>query len=190
MKKSTHVMVDLETLGKGSRAVIASIGAVVFDPFTGNLGPQFYTVVDLNNSAKYGEMDGSTVKWWLQQSDAARAIFSDDTESVLLTDALYGFNQWLSDQAKANDLHVWGNGCDFDNVILQNAYDAAEIGPYFTHWNNEHCRTIVTMGREILGINPKNDIMRQGVHHTALDDAKFQAIYVSEIWMAFSKAEY
>lgn len=33
-----HVMLDLETMGNGPRAAIVSIGAVFFDPLTGELG--------------------------------------------------------------------------------------------------------------------------------------------------------
>ncbi|PWI34867.1 3'-5' exoribonuclease [Vibrio albus] len=181
-----HIMIDLETMGNGSSAPIVSIGAVVFNPLTGDLGADFEVVVSLNSSAHYGEMDASTVQWWLQQSDEARAIFEKDVKKSTLKDALQELNQWLADQGEAKELCLWGNGSGFDNVILNNAFKACRMRPGFSHWNDRDCRTIVDMGKSILNIDPKSTLTRKGVHHSALDDAKFQAQYVSEIWKAFS----
>ncbi|MBV1843377.1 3'-5' exonuclease [Photobacterium ganghwense] len=182
---TTHVMLDLETMGNGSNAPIVSIGAVVFNPATGELGADFEIVVSLNSSAYYGEVDASTVIWWLQQSEEARHIFAKDTKTCTLKDALQELNGWLADIDRVKNLQVWGNGSGFDNVILANAFKAVRIKPNFSHWNDRDVRTIVEMGRSILGIDPKTTFTRQGVHHSALDDAKFQAQYVSAIWQSF-----
>ncbi|ELE2166633.1 3'-5' exoribonuclease [Vibrio fluvialis] len=182
---SIHVMLDLETMGNTSNAAIVSIGAVVFDPATGSLGADFEQVINLNSSAYYGDLDASTVTWWLTQSEEARAIFQRDTPKSTLKDSLLELNQWLADLGDAKEIQVWGNGSGFDNVILTNAYKAVRIKPNFSHWNDRDVRTIVEMGRSILGINPKETMEREGTHHSALDDAKFQAKYVSEIWQTF-----
>ncbi|PWF74885.1 ATPase [Vibrio sp. T9] len=180
-------MLDLETMGNTSNAAIVSIGAVVFSPVTGALGADFEVVVNLNSSAYYSDIDASTVTWWLTQSEEARSIFLRDTPKSSLKDALLELNQWFADLGDAKDIQVWGNGSGFDNVILMNAFKATRIKPNFTHWNDRDVRTIVEMGRSILGIDPKTTFIRQGVHHSALDDAKFQAKYVSEIWQSFAK---
>lgn len=182
---SIHVMLDLETMGNTSNAAIVSIGAVVFDPATGSLGADFEQVINLNSSAYYGDLDASTVTWWLTQSEEARAIFQRNTPKSTLKDSLLELNQWLADLGDAKEIQVWGNGSGFDNVILTNAYKAVRIKPNFSHWNDRDVRTIVEMGRSILGINPKETMEREGTHHSALDDAKFQAKYVSEIWQTF-----
>ncbi|WP_284144625.1 3'-5' exonuclease [Serratia marcescens] len=44
-----HLMLDLETLGKKPSAPILTIGAVLFNPHSGELGEQFYTAVDLQS---------------------------------------------------------------------------------------------------------------------------------------------
>ncbi|HHC7268807.1 TPA: 3'-5' exonuclease [Vibrio parahaemolyticus] len=182
---STHVMLDLETMGNTSNAAIVSIGAVVFSPVTGALGADFEVVVNLNSSAYYSDIDASTVTWWLTQSEEARSIFLRDTPKSSLKDALLELNQWFADLGDSKEIQVWGNGSGFDNVILANAFKAVRIKPHFSHWNDRDVRTIVEMGRSILGIDPKTTFTRQGVHHSALDDAKFQAKYVSEIWQKF-----
>ena len=183
---NTHIMLDLETMGNGSNAAIVAIGAVQFNPFTGVLGAEFEEVVNLNSSAYYGEMDASTVQWWLSQSEEARQIFLKDTPKATLKNALIELNEWLGQFGEPRDICVWGNGSGFDNVILTNAYKACRIKPNFSHWNDRDCRTIVDMGKSILGIDPKSTLVREGTHHSALDDAKFQAKYVSEIWQSFN----
>lgn len=187
---TTHIMLDLETMGKGSNAAIVSIGAVEFNPSSGVLGctgQAFEAVINLNSSAYYGEMDASTVQWWLQQSDEARHIFNKDVNKIPLKTALNMFNEWLCCFTDKANIQIWGNGSGFDNVILANAFKACRIKPDFSHWNDRDVRTIVEMGRSILGINPKETLTRKGVHHSALDDAKFQAQYVSAIWRTFEQ---
>lgn len=185
----THVMLDLETMGNGSNAAIVSIGAVVFNPSNGQLGAEFEEVINLNSAAYYSDIDAPTVTWWLSQGDEARAIFLKETPKSSLKDALLEFNQWLADLGESKDICLWGNGAGFDNVILMNSFKATRICPNFIHWNDLDVRTIVRMGRDILGINPKETLVREGVHHSALDDAKFQAQYVSVIWERFTQVQ-
>ena len=182
-----HVMLDLETMGNGSNAAIVSIGAVVFNPSNGQLGAEFEEVINLNSASYYSDIDAPTVTWWLSQGDEARAIFLKETPKSSLKDALLEFNQWLADLGESKDICLWGNGAGFDNVILMNSFKATRIRPNFIHWNDLDVRTIVRMGRDILGINPKETLVREGVHHSALDDAKFQAQYVSVIWERFTQ---
>ena len=182
-----HVMLDLETMGNGSNAAIVSIGAVVFNPSNGQLGAEFEEVINLSSAAYYSDIDAPTVTWWLSQGDEARAIFLKETPKSSLKDALLKFNQWLADLGESKDICLWGNGAGFDNVILMNSFKATRIRPNFIHWNDLDVRTIVRMGRDILGINPKETLVREGVHHSALDDAKFQAQYVSVIWERFTQ---
>ena len=44
-----HIMVDLETMGRNSNAVICSIGAVEFDINTGQTGREFFAKVDIQS---------------------------------------------------------------------------------------------------------------------------------------------
>ncbi|ENC4628233.1 3'-5' exoribonuclease, partial [Escherichia coli] len=66
-----HLMIDLETMGKNPDAPIASIGAVFFDPQTGEQGPEFSKIIDMGTCG--GTVDISTIEWWLQRSGEARA---------------------------------------------------------------------------------------------------------------------
>ncbi|HDC1754892.1 TPA: 3'-5' exoribonuclease, partial [Escherichia coli] len=45
-----HLMIDLETMGKNPDAPIISIGAIFFDPQTGDMGPEFSKAIDLDTA--------------------------------------------------------------------------------------------------------------------------------------------
>ncbi|EJI1562233.1 TPA: 3'-5' exoribonuclease, partial [Escherichia coli] len=72
-----HLMIDLETMGKNPDAPIISIGAIFFDPQTGDMGPEFSKTIDLETAG--GVIDRDTIKWWLKQSrEAQSAIMTDE----------------------------------------------------------------------------------------------------------------
>jgi len=179
-----NVMLDLETMGKGPSAAIVTIGAVFFDPMTGELGAEFEAHIDLRDSARFGEIDHDTVLWWLRQSDDARAALKPSGKSQQLDDALWGLYEWMVNGSEGNDgnLKVWGNGASFDDVILRNACQQTRVPPAWSYWNDRDVRTVVDMGRDLLGFDPKKDMPFEGVAHRALDDAKHQARYVSAIY--------
>ncbi|WP_439837210.1 3'-5' exonuclease [Aeromonas enteropelogenes] len=185
-----HVMLDLETMGNGPRAAIVTIGAVFFDPMTGELGAEFEAHIHLSDSARFGEMDPDTVLWWLRQSDDARAALKPSAKHQQLNDALWGLYKWMVNGSEGNDgnLNVWGNGASFDNVILRNACQQTRVAPAWSYWKDRDVRTVVDMGRELLGFDPKKDMPFDGVAHRALDDAKHQARYVSAIYQRLQAA--
>lgn len=49
-----HLMIDLETMGTKPSAPIVAIGAVFFEPQTGELGAEFYTAVNLSSDMDLG----------------------------------------------------------------------------------------------------------------------------------------
>ncbi|HFV6317431.1 TPA: 3'-5' exoribonuclease, partial [Escherichia coli] len=56
-----HLMIDLETMGTNTNAPIVVIGAVFFDPQTGEIGPVFYIVISLTDAMNTGAVpDGGT----------------------------------------------------------------------------------------------------------------------------------
>lgn len=167
----TDVMVDLETLGNGSNAVIISIGACAFDPASGQITSEFYMTVDPQSCVDIGlKMDVSTVMWWMNQSDDARAAFKRPSAPIEVV--LQEFKAWYP-QAAA----LWGNGATFDNVILSNAYTLAGMQRPW-HFTKDRCyRTLKNLRPDI-----KQD--RVGTHHNALDDAKFQALHACKLLRA------
>ncbi|WP_024590522.1 MULTISPECIES: 3'-5' exonuclease [unclassified Pseudoalteromonas] len=183
------VMLDLETIGQHSNAVIVSIGAVFFNPITGNIGAEFYQVIDIEDAMKYGTVDGATLKWWMKKSDEARAIFNDK-DTMPLKDALLELNDWLYQIEGYKNRIIWGNGATFDNVILSNAYTATKMTKAWHFSNDRDVRTVVDIGRRLLGIDPKKSNKFTGKPHNALDDAKHQAKYVSDVFKQLKLVTY
>lgn len=184
----THLMVDLETMGSGPDAPVVSIGAVYFDPSTGNTGAEFYQVVSLESSMSFGmKPDASTIQWWLKQSSEARSAILVD-EAMGLRETLELLSDFIAENA-ANGSHtvqLWGNGCSFDNVILRHAYALTETPFAVPFWNDRDVRTMVELGKSV-GINPRFDIPFEGDMHNALSDARHQVKYVSAIWQRLTK---
>jgi len=179
----THLMVDMETMGNSPDAPIVSIGAVFFDPSTGNTGAEFYRVVSLESSMSFGmKPDASTIQWWLKQSSEARSAILVD-EAMGLLETLELLADFIAENA-ANGSHtvqLWGNGCSFDNVILRRAYALTDTPFAVPIWNDRDVRTMVELGKSV-GINPRYDIPFEGDMHNALSDARHQIKYVSAIW--------
>ncbi|EFJ8790922.1 exonuclease [Escherichia coli] len=179
----THLMVDMETMGNSPDAPIVSIGAVFFDPSTGNTGAEFYRVVSLESSMSFGmKPDAPTIQWWLKQSSEARSAILVD-EAMGLRESLELLADFIAENA-ANGSHtvqLWGNGCSFDNVILRRAYALTETPFAVPFRNDRDVRTMVELGKSV-GINPRYDIPFEGDMHNALSDARHQVKYVSAIW--------
>ncbi|MFV9348852.1 3'-5' exoribonuclease [Citrobacter freundii] len=179
----THLMVDMETMGNGPDAPIVSIGAVFFDPSTGNTGAEFYQVVSLESSMSFGmKPDASTIQWWLKQSSEARSAILVD-ETMGLRESLELLADFIAENA-ANGSHtvqLWGNGCSFDNVILRRAYALTDTPFAVPFRNDRDVRTMVELGKSV-GINSCFDIPFEGDMHNALSDTRHQVKYVSAIW--------
>lgn len=176
-----HLMIDLETMGNKPTAPIISIGAVLFEPSTGELGPEFYAVVDLESSLVGDAVaDPSTILWWMKQSAEARAAITSDNR-VHITDALGGLLQLIDENCNPKFLQVWGNGATFDNVITRSSLDRHGLPCPWKFWNDRDVRTIVELGFAV-GYDPRYEIPFEGDMHNALADARHQAKYVSAIW--------
>ncbi len=175
-----HLMIDLETMGTNTNAPIVVIGAVFFDPQTGEIGPVFYIVISLTDAMNTGAVpDGGTIEWWLKQSSEARAAIL--TDQVKLKDALSRFREFINEYSDEKFVQVWGNGATFDNAILRTSYERLDIPCPWRYHNDRDVRTIVELGKAI-DFDARTVIPFEGVRHNALDDARHQAKYVSAIW--------
>ncbi|EPH5963389.1 3'-5' exoribonuclease domain-containing protein [Escherichia coli] len=172
-----HLMIDLETMGKNPDAPIASIGAVFFDPQTGEQGPEFSKIIDMGTCG--GTVDISTIEWWLQRSGEARAAILADR--IPLDDALLQLREFIDENSGEFFVQVWGNGANFDNVILRRSYERQEIPCPWRYTNDRDVRTMVALGL-VMDFDARNVTTFEGERHNALHDARYQAKYVSVIW--------
>ncbi len=175
-----HIMLDLETLDTSSTAVVTAIGAVFFDPHSSFTGSRFYRVTnDWSEQQKHGcTVSGDTVHWWLTQSKEAQShlVYPDPGSSCSTEQALRDFIDFLD--GFGGDVEVWGNGADFDNIILGNLYKAYGIQRPWTYSKNRCFRTMNSLSKGKQYVAPA----RQGTHHNALDDALTQATILQAIF--------
>lgn len=174
-----NVMLDLETLDTASTAVVLSIGAVAFDPYSNEIGDTLYVELsqDIAMQQRNGRtISGDTVRWWMQQSEEARKVFAP-TEGANGTTAtgLRLFTDFLYANGK-NNAKVWGNGADFDNVILGSLFESFDTPRPWSYSKNRCYRTM-----KGLGIGPREPV-RIGTYHNALYDAITQAKHLQEIF--------
>lgn len=168
-------MIDLETFGTKPGCAIRSIGAVQFDPHTGEIGETFYRNVEDRSCWLAGlRLEPATARWWDGQSaDAKKAFEIDQTP---LREVVGDFNTWY---LRLRIERVWCHGAGFDAPIYETcARVAGESAPW--KYPNIRCtRTTYALAGVSL-----NDVPREGVAHNALADARHQ---VKVLHLAFRR---
>jgi DNA polymerase III epsilon subunit-like protein len=183
-EQELHVMLDLETLSSEPDATIISIGAVAFETASGisAIGgdTQFYEAVDPSSSR--GHLDARTMQWWAKQSDQARAVLNAPARSQ--DRVLLSFAEFVFEAAAGRPVNIWGNGADFDNVVLRNAFKREALEAPWSYRGNRCYRTLKSLAPHIAFDNP-------GVAHNALDDARAQADHAIRIfaWLKSREAK-
>lgn len=167
--KTIDIMIDLETLGTKTSAPVISIGACVFSIEHGNILSTFYRAISLEDQLHSRFLDAPTIKWWMEQADAAKTIFKED--AVTPRDALRAFSAWFADLG-CPDAYVWGNGSTFDISIMEDFYDCfSDKVP----WKFSSIMDLRTFKRFCGGAHVIENV---GTKHNALDDAIAQAKFV------------
>lgn len=168
-----NLMLDIETLGLGSNALVVAIGAVFFDPKTGNLGEEFYRVLDYQDQINLGRVPTlSTVKFWFGQSEEARQVFLQDGVPTAL--ALQDFHKFVTSNCPIDNVTPWGNGPSFDLTITESLMSDFKIAVPWRFWNVRCLRTFKDY------IYNGKDLKREGIYHNAIDDCKQQIRIVCE----------
>lgn len=158
-------MIDIETLATCPDAAITAIGVCRFT-YDGEVTDTLDLLVDAADAQRHGAVvDANTVYWWLQQSDHARnALVVEGKLSE--ADALNRLNVFLSGADE-----IWSHAT-FDFVVVTSAMRRHGIKPLFSYRAARDIRTLMALAPK--GSQP---VERKGVHHNALDDAKFQVAY-------------
>lgn len=171
----TDVMIDIETMATSPDAAVLSIGAVAFNPETGEMGPEFHEKIDFKEAMGSGRADVDTMKWWIQQDAEAGMAVTSGTKTN--QEVMVAFVEYIQSLGNPN---VWGNGATFDITILESAFIRAGIEKCpWMFWQIRDCRTVEALAE---GICSRDSFEREGLHHDALDDAKYQATYISGMW--------
>ena len=165
-------MIDLETLDVSPRAVVLSIGAIVFDFKRMQTLRTYEATLQLEDQTAAGRtVKTSTVHWWLEQSSEARlAITSPDAlarKSISYDLMLKELKSFLP-----FDGFVTAKPAMFDLAILSDMHG----GDLFRHRRGFDMHTlccVVDPNRELC---PKNALA-----HSALADARWQLEWLVNI---------
>lgn len=190
------VSIDLETPNRRGPGIF-TIGAIPFNQLTGELyhNLAFYIRIDPMEVFAHPstKMDPATLRWWmLQTPQAAREelfgvtptgqkypAYVQDKKLHGYREAMGAFFYYLEAlvQAGATKLEVLGNGDIFDIGKTELTWDALGIdNPFpYQYWNIRDLREQIRFTKIATGLDPKQFVKREGVHHNALDDAIFQA---------------
>lgn len=168
-----HMMIDIETLSTASNAAIIQLGAVVFetasmdDPRVAEF-PEFQQWnVSVDSCLELGgRVDGSTLDWWLGQSDAARRSVTA-TPKVSIGIVLSALSVIYS---RSGAQRVWSHGASFDVPILDHYYRAAGQRTPWNFWDIRDTRTLYEAAEGLGWVREKRDTA-----HTAMADAMAQA---------------
>lgn len=179
----TDVMIDLETLGTTPDSAIIAIGAVAFDRVRGTILKEFYRRISWKSAMKRRRVCADTVRWWIGQNEQARKeICRQDNVSnmdIALGELSIYFSEFSIERTK-----VWGNGATFDISMLENAFTQYKMVVPWKFWNVRDCRTVEDL---TAGVMSKRTFTRDGTAHHALEDAKYQARYISAMINALKK---
>jgi len=162
-------MIDIETVGLEPGSAIVEIGAVQFEP-AAIIGETYHASVSLTSCQEVGlHIDADTVEWWLgdQPEIATEVLVGGDD----LADALADFVDWLNE---IEPHEVWANSPSFDCEMLEHAGEQVGVEMPWEFYQERDLRTLDSLPHGV-------EMEQQGVEHTALDDAIYQARLASTI---------
>jgi len=196
-RNNVELMVDIETLGINMGAPVITIGAVLFDPYASDSSEEllrrvFLRRIDISDAiAKADKIDGGTLRWWFEQTDAAiKALVGDDAVSA--QEAFTDLYQYCHERgAFANEKffgdirdfpktnRYWAKDPDFDMRLMQHYYDLPDISAHqpWDFWSCRSVRTVQDLAWPEGGLE-RPDFEVPGVAHDAGWDAITQAMTV------------
>lgn len=161
-----HIMLDFETLATTPDAHVLSLGAVMVgldlngERFSHE--KEWFFTEDQPSRRK----DQGTINWWEKRDASARQVFQKcHDEGISLELFTHQFCDWVGGYYRPK---VWGNGALFDIAIINHLLAQYDRTPPWRYADEMCYRTIKRFFRI------EDGVIRQGTHHNALDDAKFQ----------------
>lgn len=162
------IMLDIETLSVQSDAVVLTIGAIKFNPYSDELGDSFYQRLEVDEQILLGrhvdDGPGGTVEWWGRQAEDVREeALGDGADRVSLDVFTNGLNKFLV----GNKL-IWTQGPHFDITILESLYKQIGKPCPWNFWEIRDTRTAFGL------LGDPRDKNAKGAHN-ALEDCISQA---------------
>jgi len=162
------VCLDLETMCTLPTAVVLTLGAVKFDPFSmQEPHTPLYTRLEINDQLEKGRtVSDSTMTWWSKQEASIRDEAFNDDDRDPVEKLLHDLRKYVVGVS-----HIYCQGPTFDMVILENMFRQYSIPIPWQYWQIRDCRTLFDLTGD-LRIKSKDTL------HNALADSFSQAVGV------------
>ena len=133
---TTHILLDIEALGKRPGCAIIELAAVAFCPETGKIGQAFNAIIEPQPPFM---ADLETLDWHKKQGTWPRP-FAEGSHSI--GSALVEFNAFAAGFGEVDAFWAWGATYDFP--ILTAAYDFAGVDAPWDrqYWKQQCARTM------------------------------------------------
>lgn len=175
---SRSVMLDIETLGTAQNAVILSLGAVKFNPYSEKEPHSpFYVKIDVDEQLTTGRtVDEDTLSWWEKQPLHVREEALSEKDRVSVVTFIETFSKYLVGVDT-----IFAQGPTFDIVLIKDIFRSYGYPVPWNYWQVRDSRTLFDLNPSI---KPKSDDL-----HNALADAYYQAVGVQKLYKHFGVKE-
>lgn len=156
---TTHLMLDIETLGTRPGALILSAALVRFND-------EAHTSVNLSIPEQQTlgmEIDPATAEWWRNQDPMAWQMATQN--AIPVAAALAHLSAWYAWAAGGADALIWCHGATFDAPLLEALYRRADLVAPWRFWEVRDTRTLY----DLASVNVKDYAVPPP--HVALNDA-------------------
>jgi hypothetical protein len=188
--KYEHFTLDIETLSTEPNAVVLSFALAAFDP-AGIAPTQVYSEQYLNvdEQLRNGRhVSGSTLMWWLGMSPAARAVQTNGTRERVGVSLVYAA-RWIAEMTgelpdnssnsgiiTSKVAKIWGNGKDFDCVVLGHLYRQEGLPTPWEFRNTRCFRDLYIQHRDVQTASASGEVA-----HSAEGDARWEARHLQNV---------
>ena len=169
----TDIQIDMETFDTAPSAKIISLALVGYNRNTAEAVHEIYARFKV--AMMPGTVSRSTINWWHREDYKNPGLLAEATGGEV--DPLQFFDDLVSGFPQG-DVKVWGNGSNFDVVILEETLKSLHCPVPWKFWNVRDLRTLL----DIAEVNPRQ-CQFDGDKHNALHDARHQtrmALYAKQ----------
>lgn len=164
-------VLDIETLGVGHNAVVASVGIAMLDRVNLALGLGLHVVLPIKPQMAWKRsVDCDTLQWWANQNKELYTQLFQSSDPYV-ANVLNQINTFLADNGFTSESMIWGNPASFDCDILRSLYEDCSYACQWS-WRQQMC--LRTLRKLWPSSTPLPDQDPATKHH-ALRDAEFQA---------------
>lgn len=167
------LMLDIETLSTRPNAVILSLGAVKFDPFTSfiDIDEGLDIKIDVDEQTSIGRhVQEETLNWWATQpKEVQEAALGEHGRA-----SIDAFTKKINKMMVGVD-QIWCQGPAFDMVIIEDLYRQLGKPTPWQFWQVRDSRTLFGV------FGDPRDKNRHGAHN-ALMDCVYQAMGVQQVY--------